>query len=242
MICQYGTMCIMTLFQRTQLDLMRQMELTLASDSNTSTIVPFQADYATDNQMCLSVNAFLSRAIGLSIQTKLIDPLRQIDPTQYYYSNGSLHITFHSVRIIHNPPSYTDLDIKNSKQLLAKFVPPERPFPFVLQGVLSMPTSVSLIALVTPEYDQFIRRLRHEFISSGIPDDKKYFTDKMVFANTTICRYTHKPSQEFLEKVAELKNLFIGEYTAEKVCLVETNAGAYPSKTTVLAEYRFSQI
>lgn len=231
---------MVTPFQQEQLALMRQMETMLASDSRVSTIVPIQADYATDNQLCLSLNAFVPDAISKAIQTTLIGPLQRLDPSQYYYPKESLHITFHSIRIIHNPPTYSEKDIETSKQLLAQLVPPERPFPFIWHGVLSLPTSVSVIALITPEYDRFIRRLRRAFVRSGIPDDKKYFSDTIVFANTTICRYSHKPPPEFLEKLSMVKDMHIGTGIIDNVSLVEINAGAHPSKTKVFATYRFT--
>ena len=232
----------MTPYQVKQLDLMRQMEHKLASNSNAATVVPLQTNYETDSQMCLSVNSFLQESVAASIQSKFIEPLRQIDPTQYYYQNASLHITLHSIRIIHDPPTYTAHDIETSRRLLAQYIPSEQPFSFDLHGVLSMPTSVSVMALATPDYNQFIRTLRQQFVAAGIPDDKKYFSDEMVFANTTICRYTHKPSPKFLKKLTALKDTYIGEFIAKKVALVETNAGAYPTKTTVLSEYRFAKI
>ena len=219
---------------------MRQMETKLASDSRVSTIVPMQTDYATDNQLCLSLNAFVPKAISVSIQNRLIGPLQRLDPHQYYYPKESLHITFHSIRIIHNPPTYSEKDIATSQQLLTELVQSERPFPFIWHGVLSLPTSVSVIVLITPECDRFIRRLRRAFVSSGIPDVKKYFSDEMIFANTTICRYSHKPSPEFLQKVAIFKNIDIGTSVIDNVSLVETNAGAYPSKTHVLGAFRFT--
>ncbi len=232
----------MTPFQTRQLALMRQMEQTLASDAAAATIVAFQADYATDNQLCLSLNAFVPHEITQSIQSKLIDPLRLLDPSQYYYPEGSLHITFHSIRVVHNPPTYTTADIEMSKQLLGTIIPSQRPFPFTLHGVLSMPTSASVIALITPEYNRFIQNLRRAFVRAGIPDDKKYFTDETVFANCTFCRYTHTPTKAFLEKLQELKDTYVGEFLASNVSLVETNAGAYPSRTTIFETYRFKEI
>ncbi|MEK7073864.1 MAG: hypothetical protein AAB960_00880, partial [Patescibacteria group bacterium] len=74
---------MVTPFQQEQLALMRQMETMLASDSRVSTIVPIQADYATDNQLCLSLNAFVPDAISKAIQTTLIGPLQRLDPSQY---------------------------------------------------------------------------------------------------------------------------------------------------------------
>lgn len=220
---------------------MRQMETRLASDENASTIVSLQTDYATDTQLCLSTNCFLSNDIANTIQTKIIKPLYRRDPTQYYYANESLHITLHSIRVIHDPPSYTHSDIKTSKQLLTKLVPKQNAFPVALHGILSMPTSVAIIVLITPEYDHFIANLRKEFIQAGIPDDKKYFTDEIVFANTTICRYVHKPSSAFLQKLKNLRNSDMGNFLIKDVSLVETNAGCHPSKTKIFDTYQFHQ-
>ena len=230
----------MTPFQKKQLALMRQMETMLAADSRVSTIVPMQTDYATDDQLCLTLNAFIPEPIAASIYDKLIGPLQQLDPHQYYYPLESLHVTFHSIRIIHSPPTYSKKDIETSRALLTKLIPSERPFPFIWHGVMALPTSISVIVLVTPAYNRFIRRVRHDFINHGIPDDKKYFSETMVFANTTICRYTHKPSPEFIEKLQTFRDIHIGAGVIDTVSLVETNAGAHPSKTRMLGTYRFT--
>lgn len=234
-------MVCMTPFQQRQLTLMRQMETRLASGSNASTIVPVQTDYINDPQLALSLNAYLPKEIATTIRTRLIEPLKVIDPTHYYYPVEALHVTIHSVRIIHDPPMYTPQDIETSKRLLEQRIPLEQPFPFVFHGVMSLPTSVAVIALITPEYDRFAKSLRRAFIDTGIPDDKTYFTDEMVFANTTFCRYTQKPTQAFLEKLQTLKDLHIGEFVATEASLVEINAGAHPSKTRVFGTYEFAQ-
>lgn len=234
-------MVCMTPFQQKQLTLMRQMEAHLASGSNASTIVPVQTDYVNDMQLALSLNTYLPKEIATTIRTKLIEPLIAIDPTHYYYPVEALHVTIHSVRIIHDPPMYTPQDIETSRRLLEQRIPLEQPFPFVFHGVMSLPTSIACIALITPDYDRFAKSLRRAFIDAGIPDDKTYFTDEMVFANTTFCRYTHKPSPEFLEKLHILKDIYIGEFVSKEASLVEINAGAHPSKTRMFGTYRFVQ-
>lgn len=231
----------MTPFQLRQLELMRQMEASLASGHTSTTIVPYQSDYTNDPQLCLSANAFIPSDIAKIISERCINPLKAIDPSQYYYPDQALHITFHSIRVIHNPPTFTQSDIEASQTLLERIIPLEWPFPFILRGVLSMPTSASVVALITPEYDAFIRRIRKTFTDTGIPDDKKYFTDEMVFANSTFCRYTHTPSEKFLEVLQSMKDLDIGTFDAHEVSLVVTNAGANPGKTTILGTYRFRQ-
>lgn len=228
-------------FQQKQVDLMRQMEHRFSHGHLVATIVSFQKNYATDSQMCLSVDTFLPKYITNKIQKLLIQPLKNIEPDYYYYPSETLHITFHSVRIIHDPPYYTKKDVRKSMQLLANLTPSERPFPFIFQGVLSLPTSAALIVLVTPEYDSFIKSLRQKFVASGIPDDKTYFTNDIVFANTTFCRYTKKPSEKFLTKLRQLKDTYIGEFVANKVVLLETNAVVHPSKTKIFKTYYFSK-
>lgn len=242
MICQYATIWIMTPFQQRQLALMRQMELQLASNTSATTIVPMQSDFINDQQIALTCISYIPKDIANTIQTQLIESLKTIEPNFYYYPIESMHVTIQNVRVIHNPPRFTASDIAKTNRMLSEIVPASNPFLFEYSGLLSMPTSVSVIALVTPEFDQFVKQLRNQLVGIGVPDDKTYFTDEIIFANTTICRYTHKPSLEFIKKLDQLNNTYIGKFLANDVSLVEINAGAYPSKTTIHGTYRFRQI
>ena len=104
-----------------------------------------------------------------------------------------------------------------------------------------MPTSVSIIALGTPEYNSFVKRLRRDLTNAHVPDDKSYFTDELVFANATICRYTHEPSDVFIQKLQELRDQYIGDVVINETALVTMNASANRSKTTILETYQFGQ-
>lgn len=232
----------MTPFQQKQIDLMRQMEAALAAGAPASTIVPIQTDYHNDPQIALTIISRVPKDIAKTIQTQLIAPLRAIEPEFFYYPDEALHVTVQNVRVIHDPPRFTASDVAKVDALLATLVPKTRRFPFIYAGLLSMPTSTSLIALVSPEYDQFIRRLRKSLAEAGIPDDKTYFTDAAIFANTTICRYTHTPSKKFTDTLAKYKDIRAGQFAPEKATLVSMNAVASPAKTTVLGEYQFAQI
>lgn len=231
----------MTRFQQRQLDLMRQMESSLASDPGASTIVPMQQEYETDQQIALTCVAYLPKRLALTIQDRLIRPLRAIEPEFYYYSTDALHITIQNIRVIHDPPNFSASDIAKVQDVLQTVVPSSGPFPFTLQGLLAMPTSASIIALVNPQYDRFVRHLRTALAQAGIADDKRYFTDEVVFANSTMCRYTHRPSAQFLETLDIFRTMDMGVTTPETVSLVTMNAGAHPSKTQVCGTYRFAQ-
>lgn len=232
----------MTPFQEKQLALMRQMESQLVSDPRASTIVPMQTDYWNDPQIALTCISYVPKDIAKRIQTELINPLKAIEPDFFYYPNDGLHITIQNVRVIHNPPSFTPKDVNRVQSVLGSMAPSARPFPFTYQGLLSMPTSVSLIALVTPAYDQFVRRLRASLAAAGVPDDKTYFTDEIIFANTTIIRYTHKPSELFIETLENLQHISVGTWTPKTVSLVTMNAVANPTKTTEYGRFPFREI
>ena len=232
----------MTPFQREQLTLIRQMERAFASGASASTIVPMQADYKNDTQMCLTCVTFVPKEIAGTIRTKLVSSLSAIEPDFYYYPENAFHVTIQNIRIIHDPPHFGSSEITKAKELLSTSVGQHGPLTFEFSGLLSLPTSLALIALTSPEFDQFVKSLRRELILAGIPDDKKYFTEEIIFANTTICRYTHQPSKKFIDEVQKHTSEFFGILTAKEVSLIQTNAGAHPSKTTVFGTYPFKKM
>lgn len=232
----------MTLYQQKQIVLMRQMEDSLAKNTAASTIVTMQKDYVNDPQLCLTCVSFLPKNTAETIQTQLLTALATIEPAFYYYPVQSLHVTIQNIRVINNPPHFSAADIAKAQQLLLNFIPSYGPFVFEFSGILRLPTSLAIIALITPEYDRFIRAFRQALVAAGIPDDKKYFTDEIIFANTTICRYTHEPSQEFFGEVEKRKQTSFDSMRAQEVSLIQTNAGAHPSKMKVLCTYPFRQI
>lgn len=232
----------MTPYQQKQIVLMRQMEDSLAKNTAASTIVIIQKDYVNDPQLCLTCVSFLPKNIAETIQTQLLTKLATIESAFYYYPVQSLHVTIQNIRIINNPPHFCSADIAKAQQLLQNFIPAYKPFVFEFFGILLLPTSLAIIALITPEYERFVRAFRQALINAGIPDDKQYFTNEIIFANTTICRYTHEPSQEFLDELKKYERTSFGSMRAQEVSLIQTNAGAHPSKTKVLGTYQFHQI
>jgi 2'-5' RNA ligase len=231
----------MTPYQQRQLVLMRQMESSLSRGVTASTIVPMQTDYVNDPQLCLTAVSFVGNDVAVGIYEKIIKTLQTIEPNFYYYNGDSLHLTVQNIRVINNPPHFTWADITKADTAIGAVVRSYEPFSFTLFGILSMPTSISVIALIEPRYDAFVRTLRRQLIVTGVPDDKTYFTDEMVFANITICRYTHTPQQKFLEQLTAYTDMPFGNITANEVSLITTNAGAHPSKTRVFGTYRFQQ-
>ena len=220
---------------------MRQMEQSFITNPHAATIVPMNADFAGDSEMALTAVSYLPKEVSQTITTMMIEPLRSIEPSFYYYPIESMHLTVQNVRVIHDPPRFTAQDIDIARGVFRRAAMNATPFEFILQGILMMPTSVSIIALGTPKYDMFVKRLRSDLRTAGVPDDKTYFTDERVFANITMCRYTHAPSNKFLNMLHTFHDTYIGPMTVRETSLVIMNAGANRSKTTFLETYRFGQ-
>lgn len=231
----------MTPFQTRQLALMRQMEKAFETNPSASQTVSIQNDYATDDQLCLTGVSFLPQELCEHIYKELIVTLQSIDPTQYFIPIDALHLTVQNVRVIQKPPSYDAGTIERAKSAFATVIETHKMQSFELAGLLSMPTSLAIIALTTPDYDQLVRRLRTELTNKDAADDKSYFTDKIVFANISICRYTHMPNQKWFEIIKNFKEKNLGNFTAKNVSLIETNAGCHPAKTRVFGIYNFQQ-
>ena len=72
----------------------------------------------------------------------------------------------------------------------------------------------------------------------GVPDNKKYFSNELFFGNISVCRFTKKPSQEFLDKIRELKDINIGELLVKEISLVACNEVCNPNSRKIVGTYR----
>ena len=226
-----------TPYQLRQLELMGQMSSIANTTGATTTIVSMQSDYTNDPQLCLAVVSYLPETIAEAIYTRIVGPLKTIEPDFYYFPKESLHITIQNIRTVAMPPHFSQSDIAAAGGVLQKAFGSAAPFTLDLTHVIRMPTSVMIAALASPAYNTCITNLRTQLALAGVADDKKYFTDEMVFANCTFCRYTHNPSQKFIEKIQEFADIDIGKFIVQETCLITTNAGCHPSKTTVQGRY-----
>ena len=103
--------------------------------------------------------------------------------------------------------------------------------------MFELPTSVGIRAFCDEILKEIAFEIRENLEREGVPDNKTYGSNDVVIANSTICRYTTKPNENFFRKVSELKNIEIGKFKAKKVSLITTNAICHPKKTKVLSEY-----
>lgn len=224
-------------YQDKQEKIFREMEKVFKKGGSEATIVEILSNYADDDQICLTTVAFIPKHLGEKIKDKIIKPLKKADPTQYFYPRQSLHITIQNIRTIHRPPLFTKDDIEKVKKAFSKIVPKYKPIKFEFKEVLELPTSLSLKAFAGKEYHNLAMNLRKTLEQIGVPDNKKYFSENIVIGNITICRYTQEPNQLFKKQVQKLKNIKIGQFKADKIHLVTTNAVCHPNKTVIIKTF-----
>lgn len=202
-----------------------------------STIVDMLNNYAVDNQLCLTTVAFVPKSIADIIQTKIIKPLKNIEPSHYYYPENSLHLTIKNIRTVHSPPLFTQKNITKVEKSFSKIIPGYKKFSFQLKGLLKLPTSLALRAYCDETVKKLIKNLDETLNIIGVPDNKKYMSNDVYWGNITLCRYTKNPSKNFLSIADELKNEFIGELIIQKIYLITTNSVCHPSKTKIINTY-----
>ncbi len=185
------------------------------------------ADFTKDSRRCLTGIVFLPVEMQQLINEQIIGPLKAADPTLFYYPLDSLHLTVKNVRVISDPPTYTDEEIQKSQEAFAEVIPNTPVFDFELKGLFDLPASVAIRGYSDEQLKFLIQALTQALNNRGIFDNKKYASNDVFFGNITFCRFDHQPNQAFQEKVRELKAIPLGTLLVEKVTLLTMNAATF---------------
>ena len=223
-------------YQDKQKENIRNIEEAFKRGETPSTIVVPVADFANDEQICLTSVAFVSSLIRSNIIDKVVEPLRALDNRQYFYPPEPFHVTIQNIRVINNPPHFGDEEIERAKEVFEKVIPKHSSIKFHLKGLFELPTSLAIPAYTDESFGDLVLELRQELERAGAPDDKKYASE-VVLGSSTIFRYTTQPNDAFVEKIRDLKEIELGEFIAEKVNLITANSVCHPGKTKILGEY-----
>lgn len=227
----------MNSYHQKQQEVISQIEKQFKSGRNPSSIVKPVANYVDDNRLCFTSVVFPPQSIEQKIIDQLITPFKQADNRQYFYTPGSFHLTIQNIRTISDPPLFNNEDIEKAKEVFAKVIPKYPKFIFQLKGLFELPTSLTVCGFTDEILTSLSLELTQELIRTGVPDNKQYFTQEVMFGNLTFCRYTQEPNSRFIEKISELKNIEIGDFEARSVSLIITNAAATPNKTQIIQDY-----
>lgn len=227
----------MNSYHQKQQKVISQIENEDKSGKSPSTIVKPVKDYINDNRICFTSVVFLPIQLEQKIIDKIIILLSKADRHQYFYTPGSFHLTIQNIRTISDPPLFNNNDIEKTKEVFAKIIPKYNRFTFKLKGLFELPTSLAVCGYTDETFTTLSSELTHKLIKAGVPDNKKYFTQDIIFGNLTFCRYTQKPNAQFMKIVSELKNVEIGDFEVKSISLITTNAAATPNKTQIIQDY-----
>lgn len=228
-------------YQNKQLELIELIEESFRHGKSPSTIVEPVSDYINDDRICLTSVFFAPHELEEKIIEKVINPLKEISPNQYYYVRGSFHITLNNIRTIADPPSFDGNDIEKAKQIFRRVISKYQSFTFDIKRLIELPTSLAITAFSDETLGNIALEIRRELKKVRVPDNKVYASKDIVIGNITISRYTNVPNLEFQKKIKQLKEVEIGSFEAEKVALITTNAICCPSKTKIIEEYELNK-
>lgn len=209
----------------------------LNSDSEVS-IIKAPNDFEDDDRMCLTYLYVLPDVLKAKIRP-IIDELRKVDPNQYYYKDDSLHMTIQCIRQIADSPNFTQGDVA-AVSSLSEHITSHKPLSLDMDGLFMMPTSLGIRCFHDQESHDFIHSLRNKLVEIGVPDDKKYFDDKTIVANMTLCRFYNKPNEKFLETFNKLKSINFGKLNVDKIHLVSTNGIFQKERRDIYGVFNFA--
>jgi 2'-5' RNA ligase len=203
-----------------------------------ASIVPIRSDYETDPALCLTSVVFIPDEFAQDIHRTIVEPLREIEPDHHYYSPESMHVTIKNVRTVHDPPLFTETDIQKVHRLFSELVSQHGSFLFSLEEVVAFPTSVTLIGYCDQELGDLFQALDAGLREIGIPDNKRYVSDTVVFGNVTLCRYVRQPSQEFRAAVNRMAHAYRAEMKVEVIHLITCNSVCNPESRKIWHSYQ----
>jgi len=222
----------MPTYQEKQFELFEQVE---RGQADSLSIVPQRRDHAADVRMCLTALVFFSKNLQDRVTESIIQPLAEADPEQYYYPPESMHVTIQNVRNINEPPHFSEQDVEKVKIKFREIIPRHQRFSMSLKGLFQLPTSIALRGYTDEQLRALVMDLRQGLIDCGVPDDKKYASEKVFFGSSTICRVTQRPNAAFYEQVKNLKEVEVGKLEIQEIALITTNAVCHPRKTVVIS-------
>jgi len=215
----------MTIHQQKQIEIINQIEGQIRTDSlKASAVIPVE-NFDEDTRICLTSVHFPHRSFVNSIYTSITKPLQKLFSKAYYYSPSSLHLTIKNIRVINDPPHFTDHDVTTAKKVCEKVVPSHKQFSVYPYRLLLFNNNLALMSTTDEELDTIILDLDRELNKAHISDDKQYVNFRYFFSNMTLARFNTHPPQEFISKVVALSStLKIPVYSIDSVSLISGNA------------------
>lgn len=220
----------LTKHQEKQIEVVSKIEKQIESNSLTvSTVKPVE-DFINDKRLTLTSVHFPSEFLKNKI-LDLVKPLKEISPEFYYFPTEALHTTIKNIRVINDPPNFSDEDVDKAKKIFSDVIPNHYKFKIYFYKLLLFPNNLALIGTTDEELDNIIFDLDKKLKKSNVADDKQYVNSKYFFCNITLARFSQPISEEFRKKVKEISEKMKFEpYVVDSVSLLKTNVVLHEPK------------
>lgn len=214
-----------TVYQLKQIEVINSLEQQVKNKSmGFSTVAPVN-NYASDTRRCLTSVHLPHQELITQVQDQLIKPLQKISPDYFFYPEDSLHITIKNVRVINDPPHFTQEDIGEAERVFEIVLPKHKKFNVYFYRLLLFPNNLALIGTTDPEMGSIFLDLDRELKAAGVLDDKKYINSQYFFCNMTLTRFNKAPGKKFLQKIEDLsQSISFEPYVVDSVTLVTSTA------------------
>jgi 2'-5' RNA ligase len=199
-----------------------------------------EPDYNGEVRRCLTSVVFVPFTIAERIQNNILERLREIAPTHYYYPPDTLHITIKNIRTVHAPPLFTNTDIETCRSVFSEVSARHAPFSFELRHVAVFSTSVCVIGFCDERLKDLVVDLDRELQHAGVPDNKNYISDSVFFGNVTVCRFTAPPSERLLQAARELRTAVNELVPVHAVNLITCDSVCSRSSRTLIDSFQLS--
>ncbi len=214
--------------QDRQREVIAQIEKQIQDNALTFSTVAPVINFDQDDRICLTSVHFPSDVLKQKIIQSIQKPLQDKFPHHYYYPQESLHMTIKNIRVIQDPPSFTDADVSKVERVFTSVVPKHNVFKVYFYRFLLFPTNLALIGTTDPELDDLVLDLDRELKESGVADDKIYINRKYFFSNMTLVRFTKPIDASFQEEIVKLfSQLHFESYLVDSVSLIQGNASLH---------------
>lgn len=173
-------------YQQNQIEVINQIESQIKNKTlNFSTVAPIN-NYATDPRVSLTSVHFPDSKLLKKIQNELIEPLREVFPSAFFYPRNSLHMTIKNIRVINNPMHFTPTVVESVKKVFSEVLKTHSKLNVYFYRLLIFPNNLALIGTSDEELDDIILDLDKRLNEIGQPDDKQYINNKYFFSNMTL--------------------------------------------------------
>lgn len=210
-----------------QLQLLERLQIEANQGKVSSSLVSPATDYLSDPRVCLTIIAYPPKDL-VERFVAWQNRLREVDQAPYYLPSYALHVSCANIRVVNDPPRFTEDDLVVAKQVIEEVAKRHQPVMVQYEKLLRLPTNLLAVGTTDALWSELVKDLRASFKEAGVPDDKSYISEEVFFVNTTLVRYTQTPSEAFFRCVDEIESEVSGEFLIEKLHLVSCNAVLAP--------------